>query len=456
MFYNEEAEKMVLAYLLKNARFIALSRQLLKDDFFYFLNLRRLFGAVIRVYDAWHMTMTVEVLGDLMKKSKFSVEEETTFQILFHEISAIEIDEERFNYYVDVLKDLKIKRDISTAVSSFNSANIEGGIGESLLQDLSERVHRMRIDASLLDIKKNFMFEPAFVKERLEDYNRKKQFGEVSGTPFGWKELDEKTGGHSAGHLTLVFSRTGGGKTRALTTFAYNGCVAGRRGMFITIEMSNLEIARLYDARMGRIHFDELKKGRLVPEEEQKWNDLLNLMSAKDDKGLYIVDMPKGCTVGAIEEEISSYEKHYGKLDFVVVDYLMLMDSTERTSNMQDRLGSITMQLKQLARVKQVSILTAIQANRKVADVKGEEVGTEHISLSDQVSAHCNNIIYLYRTGGDTVSNTIQVKLVKFRDGGGIAFHVHADWNTAYIGDQLLNLHMPGQFVHGVGQAQVL
>ena len=354
MYYNEEAEKMVLAYLLKNARFIALSRQLLKDDFFYFSNLRRLFGAIIRVYDAWHMTMTVDVLGDLMKKSKFSVEEETTFQILFHEIFAIEIEEERFNYYVDILKDLKIKRDISVAISSFTPTNIEGGNGEDLLQDLSERIHRMKVDASLLEVKKNFMFEETFVQERLADYNHKKKFGDVVGTPFGWKELDEKTGGHSAGHLTLVFSRTGGGKTRALTTFAYNGCVAGRRGMFVTIEMSNLEIARLYDARMGRIKFDELKKGRLTVEEEQKWHDLLNMMSTKDDKGLYVVDMPKGCTVGAIEEEISSYEKHYGKLDFVVVDYLMLMESTERTANMQDRLGSITMQLKQLARVKQV------------------------------------------------------------------------------------------------------
>jgi hypothetical protein len=95
-----------------------------------------------------------------------------------------------------------------------------------------------------------------------------------------------------------------------------------------------------------------------------------------------------------------------------------------------------------MARIKQVSVLTAIQANRKVTEVQGEEVGTEHISLSDQVSAHCNNILYLYRTADDILSNTLQVNLVKYRDGGNITFSVHTDWKIAYIGDEALSIHL--------------
>jgi len=440
MFYDEEIEKTVLAYLLKNVRHINTSRNFMRPDFFYFQNLRRMYSALVRVFDSWHTTMSYEIFAGLLKKAKVPVETETAFQILFHEITAIEVDDDKFSYHIDRLKDLKIKRDLAGTASLLTPEVIQGGDGEAILNALNERVHKMRIDSNLLVVKKNFIFEKDFIEERIKEYEYRKEFGDMAGIPFGWSKLDDFTSGHYPGEVTLVFSRTGGGKTRVLTTFAYNGATAGRKGMFITIEMSNIEIARLYDSRMGRVHFEALKKGKLTVEDEEKWRGLLDLMGEKDDNGLYVVDMPRGCTVSAIEEEINSYEKLYGKLDFVVVDYLMLMDSVERTTDTKEKLGEIVRGLKQMARIKQVSVLTAIQANRKVTDIKGEEVGTEHISLSDQVAAHCNNILYLYRSGDDILTNTLQVNLVKYRDGGNITFSVHTDWKIAYIGDEILSM----------------
>lgn len=443
MFYNEEIEKTVLSYLLKDTKFLTVSRQIVKDDFFYFTNLRRMHGAIVRTFDKWHMTLTYEIFLRILANSKLPLEEETNAQILFKEIEAIPVDPERFMYFVDQLKDLKIKREVGGLIAEITPTSLEMGNGEEILQGLNERIHKLRIDSNLLVVKRDFMFSPEFVEAREKAYEHTKQFGDVC-IPFGWKKLDEYTGGHHHGEVTVVFSRTGGGKSRTLTTFAYNAVAGGRKGMFVTIEMSNIEIARLYDSRMCRLHFDSMKKSKLSEDEEQKWHDLMKMMSEKEDKGLYVVDMPRGCTSSAIEEEINAYERRHGKLDFVVVDYIMLMESIERGVPTHERVGNIVKELKQLARIKHVSILTAIQANRKVMEIEGEEVGTEHISLSDQVAAHSNNILYLYRTADDMLSNTLQVNLVKYRDGGNITFAIHTDWKIAYIGDEILSLHMAG------------
>lgn len=451
MFFNEEMEKIVLAYLLKDVKYVGISRHILNETFFSLKNLQRIFKAIIRVFDQWQMKMDDPVFKEILIANKLNPEEETQFLLLFSELQLMDVEEEKFIYYLDNLKDLKIKRDISLAISGYTTEAIQNGIGEKLLIDIQEKINNVKIETGEIEIKKNFVFDPDFVDERIELYNKRKLLGDVPGIPYGWKRMDEYTGGHFPGELTLVFSRTGGGKTRTLHSLSYNAIQNNRKGMFITIEMSTFEIARLYDSRMCRLHFDKMKKGKLTQVEEEKWLSILSLMSAKEDKGLYVLDIPRGCTIKTIEEEISFYERRNGKLDFVTVDYLTLMRSLDRHRDSAERIGETARQLKEVGRLKNVSMITAAQANRKVLEVKGEEAGTEHISISDQVAAHCNNILYLFRTPDDVISNTIQVNLVKYRDGGNVTFPLFAEWKMSYIGDEIWSLQVKDdkKLLHG-------
>jgi len=437
LFYNEETEKIVLAYLLKDSKFMSISRHNLSESFFNMKNFKRIFVAAVRVYDNWQIKMDYNIFKEILIANNIPPEEETQFLLLFKDIQLMDVDDDKFTYYTDSLKDMKIKRDLSAALSGYTSELIQNGVGATLLLDLTDKINRVKIDTGEIQMRKHFVFDPEFVDERLDRYDKRKLLGDIAGIPFGWKKMDEYTGGHFPGELALVFSRTGGGKTRVLHTLSYNAIQANKRGMFVTIEMADHEIARLYDSRMCRTQYDKMKKGKLSQADEDKWRSILSLMSAKDDKGLFVVDIPRGCTVSMIEDEISLYERRYGKLDFVTVDYLTLLRSTEHVRDSAEKVGELARQLKEMARLKNVSVLTAAQANRKVLEVKGEEAGTEHISVSDQVAAHCNAIMYLFRTPDDVVSNTIQVNLVKYRDGGNATFGLFADFPRSYIGDEI-------------------
>ena len=432
MFFDEHVERTLVAYIVKDGKYANMSQNVLKPEMFEFPNIRRIYAFCRRASEKWHATVTYDMFYHALKSQNLSAQDETNYLLLFQELQAMEVEADKFQYYMDMLKDLKIKRDLFSLVNA-TQQKIGTQDGEETLHGLIRSLNDIKIDVNMLEVKKQFVYEN--VEERIRAYELRKQQGEVPGIPYGWLPLDQFTGGHFPGELTLVFARTGVGKTRTLANFAFNASGAGYDGLFITIEMSNLEIARLNDARACRLHYEKLKKGHLTPEEEQKWISIITKMEREGERGFYMIDMPRGCTTSAVEEEINLYERQYGKLDVVFVDYLALMHSEGKWKDSSERYGQLSQELKQLARVKNVSVMTAAQANRKATDVEGVEVGTEHIALSDQVAANCNNVIYLYRTDEDTLKNTLQANLVKYRDGGNKAFMLYTKWENNIISD---------------------
>ena len=436
MYYSEEAEKTVLSDLLWDVRYVNISQQVLKEGFFYYKNLQRLYSVIVRVFTRWHTTLSYEMFEEVLFKTRtLSEPEKTGFLVLFRELSTMGLDDTKFNYWLDTLADLKMKREMATLIARYGD-QIETAEGKELLEAMNEDLHKIRIDTNLLVVNKGFVFDN--IQERFDEYEQRKLLGDVPGVPFGWSKLDQHTGGHFPGELALVFARMGIGKTRILHTWAYNAVQAGRRAMFITIEMSHKEISRMSDSRLCQLHYLKLKKGALSPEEEEKWKSILTMMNASANQGIYLIDMPRGCTTSSVEEEVNQYERKFGKLDCVVIDYLMLMDPMEATANREDKYGNIAKELKQIARLKNVSVLTGMQASRKATEADDPmQIGLEHIALSDQIPAHINTALYAYRTADDRLNNLIQVNLLKTRDGATDHFALYTDWNFSYIGDKL-------------------
>lgn len=441
MYRDESLEKKVLAYLLKDLRYLSIAQQTLRPEFFDYPFHTRIFKAIQFAYSKWHTTMDYEIFEKkFIKKSGLESEEKMDYLVLFKQLLKMEVDDSKFTYYIDSLKDLKIKREMQNLVSNFGKKlEADDNTGEELVSQMVENIHKIRLSSDLVTINKGFVYDN--IEERIKWYDVRKKQGDVPGIPYGWAKLDELTGGHFNQELIVIMSRTGGGKTRVMHNFAYNANVAKAKVLYVTIEMSGGEISRLYDSRLCKLHYEKIKKGKLSQEEEDKWKSILTMMEQRKKKGFYVVDIPQGCTVDTIEQEVYDYEKRFGKLDTIFVDYLQLIKSTEKGLSKTDQLGDITQRLKQLARAKNISVITATQANREALKVEsGTDVGTEHIAASDQIGQNANMVLYLFRTPEDKMKNTMKVNIVKYRDGGGLWFEVFADWSRNYIGDAVWEL----------------
>ena len=87
----------------------------------------------------------------------------------------------------------------------------------------------------------------------------------LTGTPSGFTDLDDLTGGFQPGNLIVLAARPSMGKSALVTNIAENAAVEhgrARRRLF-SLEMSETELAHRFIASQAKIVGDELRKGRV-------------------------------------------------------------------------------------------------------------------------------------------------------------------------------------------------
>ncbi len=87
--------------------------------------------------------------------------------------------------------------------------------------------------------------------------------------PFGFKKIDEVTGGLLRGNLDTVGALTKGGKTLFILQVLYNNLLTGKNVVYFPTEMANHEILDRYFAMTAHIPIRELQTGRMTPESKE-------------------------------------------------------------------------------------------------------------------------------------------------------------------------------------------
>lgn len=187
--------------------------------------------------------------------------------------------------------------------------------------------------------------------------------------PTGFKELDEKLcGGLVKGELTIVGARPGKGKSAFMLAAAMEAVRAGYHVGLVSLEMSEVQIGQRILASASMIGISRQRKGRNSITDEE-WAALCSGMERLGMDGIERLHILKG--YGMTIERLCSIARHAvqrGELDLLVVDYIQLMGTVERSTNDVERLGRVSKGLKQLALQLDIPILTAAQVRRQGAD----------------------------------------------------------------------------------------
>ncbi|HEV3021337.1 MAG TPA: DnaB-like helicase N-terminal domain-containing protein, partial [Pirellulales bacterium] len=104
--------------------------------------------------------------------------------------------------------------------------------------------------------------------------------GGVGGMPTGFVDLDGLTGGLHEGELVIIAGRPSMGKTALATNIAdHVSIVGGRTTLFVSLEMSRLELAERLLCGHGRINGHRLRNGLISPTDRAKLIPTSNAMS---------------------------------------------------------------------------------------------------------------------------------------------------------------------------------
>src|SRR3954453_2870943 len=173
----------------------------------------------------------------------------------------------------------------------------------------------------------------------------------LTGTPSGFKDLDDLTGGFQPGNLLILAARPAMGKSALALNIAQNATLGkGTEGRgpvpvaLFSLEMSRVEIAHRMLGAEAKISGDALRKGQV----KSDWRRVL-LASEKLSKAPLWIDDSSDLGIHELRAKVRRLKAREPELGLVIVDYLQLMRPEDSRENRVLQIGTISRGLKLLA-----------------------------------------------------------------------------------------------------------
>ncbi len=233
--------------------------------------------------------------------------------------------------------------------------------------------------------------------DRLEQLSR--DGTSVTGTPSGFKDLDNLTGGFQKSNLVVLAARPSMGKSALVSNIAENVAVDhGRPVALFSLEMSVTELAQRFIASRARIAGDKLRKGQVA---RSDWPKVVKACEILDTAPVWIDDSSDIdiLELRAKARRLHAKEQHRGGLGLIIVDYLQLMRADPSADSRVQQVGLMSRGLKILARELEVPVLAVSQLSRapeQRSDTHKRPILSD-LRESGQIEQDADLVMFIYR-----------------------------------------------------------
>jgi replicative DNA helicase len=301
--------------------------------------------------------------------------------------------------YGQIVREMSLLRRLLNATYEIQASvhNHEGAPRE-----IVEYAEKAMLEVARDDRQKDFRGVGVVVEEAIDTWHRLSTEGvQLTGTPSGFQDLDEITGGFQPGNLIIIAARPSMGKSAFVTNVAENAALHPERPRpvaLFSLEMSEAELAQRFIASQASIKGDDLRKGRL--KDERKWKRVLETAARYDAAPLFVDD---SSDIGILEVRAKARRLHqqvqaeYGGLGLVIVDYLQLLRADARVENRVQAVGEMSRGLKILARELEVPVIALSQLSRGVESRTDKRPMLSDLRESGQIEQDADLVMFIYR-----------------------------------------------------------
>ena len=220
--------------------------------------------------------------------------------------------------------------------------------------------------------------------------------GTVTGIPTGFIDLDYKLSGLQRSDLILVAARPSMGKTAFVLNIAQHVAFRQEKAVAIfSLEMSKEQLVNRLFSLEAHVDAQILRTGNL---KDSDWEKLIE-GAGTIGKSKLIIDDTSGISITEMRSKCRKYKLEHG-LDLIIIDYLQLMTSGQRSENRVQEISSITRNLKIMAKEMNVPIIALSQLSRAVE--KQGNNSSHRPQLSDlrdsgSIEQDADCVLFLYR-----------------------------------------------------------
>ena len=296
----------------------------------------------------------------------------------------------RARNYARIVKDAALMRGLLATTREIQDRVYEfDGDARELLEESEGRLYRVAHDQTgeVRTIEQVLNEE----LDRLEAVSRRGVA--ITGTPSGFKDLDELTGGFQPGNLIVLAARPSMGKSALVANIAENAAVDhGRSVALFSLEMSETELAQRFVASRAKLSGDDLRKGRV---REDRWPKVVNATQKLASAPVFIDD---SSDIGILELRAKARRLHSRHtLDLLIVDYLQLMRPEDPRLNRVEQVGQLSRGLKILSKELGIPVIAVAQLSRAVEGRSPPRPMLSDLRESGQIEADADVVIFIYR-----------------------------------------------------------
>jgi replicative DNA helicase len=264
-------------------------------------------------------------------------------------------------------------------------------------RELVEQAEKAMLEVARDDRQKDFRKIEEVLHEELEKLHTLSREGtSLTGTPSGFKDLDEITGGFQPGNLIIIAARPAMGKSALVCNIAENAAIEyGKPVALFSLEMAEAELAQRFVASQARIKGEELRKGRVS---EQRWPKILKASQRLAAAPLWVDD---SSDVGMLEIRAKARRLHSqfeDGLGLIIIDYLQLMRTDSRYDSRVTAVGELSRGLKILARELGVPVIALSQLSRAVESRTPKKIPQlSDLRESGNLEQDSDLVMFIYR-----------------------------------------------------------
>ncbi|HEX4130086.1 MAG TPA: replicative DNA helicase [Pirellulales bacterium] len=217
--------------------------------------------------------------------------------------------------------------------------------------------------------------------------------GGIRGVSTGFSDLDQMTGGLHPSELVILAARPSMGKTALATNIADHVALKERKtALFVSLEMSRLELAERMVCSHGQINGHKLRNGYLSQIDRKR---LVETVSKMSEATLFIDDTPSRTMteIAATARRL----KRRNNLELVVIDYLQLIEPDNPKDPRQEQVARIARRLKGLARELKVPVLCLAQLNRQAEVARDNRPRLSHLRESGAIEQDADVVMFVHR-----------------------------------------------------------
>ena len=389
--HSVEAEQSVIGSMLMDREAIIAASEIITGADFYQHQYGVMFESMVELFNEGKPVDLVTLQNRLREKD---VPPEVSSLEFLKDLLNANFTSANVRYYANIVAEKATLRKLIRLNEEIANTCYTGKESlETILEDTEKRVFELvqkRNTGEFVPIRQVVMN----AMDRIEKASRNK--GNVTGIPTGFIDLDYKTAGLQPSDLILIAARPSMGKTAFVLNIAQN--VAFKQGMTVamfSLEMSKEQFVNRLFSLESKVDSQHLRTGNLT---DAEWESLIESAGVIGKSNLIIDDTP-GITIAELRSKCRKYKLEYD-LKLIIIDYLQLMTTGQRSENRVQEISSITRNLKIMAKELNVPIIALSQLSRAVE--KQGNNSSHRPQLSDlrdsgSIEQDADCVLFLYR-----------------------------------------------------------